>query len=80
MRPERAGGTSDAGSFAPSSHASASKCSYTPLSLPTGAPGPITKRRNADTPPADLIDTHSPSVIPGENTSGLMATMNLHCN
>jgi hypothetical protein len=102
MRLQRAGGTSDAGSSAPSSHALASRSAPTPplspptgapgkitvsgntdappADPPTGAPGQITVSGNTDAPPADLIDLHSPSVMPGENISGMMATMNLHCN
>jgi hypothetical protein len=56
-------------------HASASGSA--PTSPPTGSPGPTTERGNADAPPADLIDLHSPLLIPGENISGMMATMNL---
>ena len=84
MRPER-GGTSDsvaptdAGSSAPSSHASASGSAPTP-SPPTGAPGPTTVSGNADAPPTNVIDLHSPPLIPGENISGMMATMNIHYN
>ena len=84
MRPERAGGTSgsvaptDASSSIPSSHAPASGSAPTPqLSPPTGAPGPTTVSGNTDAPPADLIDLHSPPLMPGENISGMMATMNI---
>ena len=72
MRPERAGGTSDAGSSAPSSHASASGGAPTPPpSPPNGAPGPTTRKGNADAPAANLIDLNSPSLMPGENISGI---------
>ena len=55
--------------------------SYTPPpSPPTGAPGPTTENGNADAPPANLIDLHSPPLMPGENISEMMATMDLHCN
>ena len=74
-RPERASDSVDAGSSAPSSHASASGSAPTPqLSPPTGAPGPTSVKGNADAPPADLIDLHSP---PGKNISGMMAAMNI---
>ena len=84
MRSERAEGTSDsvaptdAGSSAPSSHASASGSAPTlQLSPPTGAPGPTTVSGNVDAHPANLIDLHSPPSMPGENISGMMATMNI---
>ena len=83
-RRKRAGGTpnsvvpTDAGSSAPSSHASAGGSVPTPqLSIPTGAPCPSTTGGNADVPPANLIDLHSPPSMPGENISGMMATMNI---
>ena len=78
-RPERASDSVDASSSAPSSiHASASGSAPAPqLSPPTGAPGPTTVRGNADAPPADLIDLHSPPLMPGKNISGMMATMNI---
>ena len=82
-RPKRAGGTSDAGSSAPSSHASGSGSApihVPPPSPPTGAPGPTTEKGNADAPPANLIDLRSAPLMPGENISGMMATMSLHCN
>ena len=84
MRSERAEGTSDsvaptdAGLSAPSSHASASGSAPTlQLSPPTGAPGPTTVSGNVDAHPVNLIDLHSPPSMPGENISGMMATMNI---
>ena len=47
------------------------------LSTPTGVPGPTTVSGNADAPPANFIDLHSPLSMSGKNISGMMATMNI---
>ena len=78
-RRKRAGGTpnsvvrTDPGSSVPSSHASAA-ASTSQLST---APGPSTTSGNAAAPAEDLIDLESPSLMPGEKISGMMATMNI---
>ena len=41
------------------------------------APGPSTTSGNAAAPAEDLIDLESPSLMPGEKISGMMATMNI---
>jgi hypothetical protein len=81
-RRKRAGGTpnsvvpTDAGFSVPSSHASAGgSAAPTPqLSPPTGAPDLSTASENTA---ENLIDLDSPPLMPGENISEMMATMNI---